>query len=60
MGQTCKLPLILDHLITIQSLLDDLVVCSWLLEVWIVHLAASSWVDSYKMTTTIMFYSSLT
>lgn len=41
-----KLSIVLHYLVAVQDFLDDLVVRSWVLEEWVVHLASSSWVDS--------------
>jgi len=41
-----KLSIIFNHLITIQNLLNDLIVWSRVLEEWIIHFATSGRIDS--------------
>lgn len=55
----CQFTIVLHNLVTEKDLLNHLVVWSWVLEEWIVHLTASSWVDSQKITPPIIFWDCL-
>ena len=53
-----ELAIILDDLITVQDFLNDLVIGSWVLEEWIIHLTSSCGVNSKEISSSLIFENS--
>lgn len=53
-----ELAIILDDLITVQDFLNDLVIGSWVLEEWIIHLTSSCGVNSKEISSSLILENS--
>ena len=53
-----ELAIILDDFITVQDFLNDLVIGSWVLEEWIIHLTSSCGVNSKEISSSLIFENS--
>ena len=58
-GETSHLAVVLDDLVGVQNLVNDLVVRPRVLEEIVIHLAATSWIDSHEVASSLVLLDSL-